>query len=198
MMLVDYHALRALPGILDFFATGVPPEARRAWQGFAEAEDVDTALQVSFPATAVGEVNLALYQGRFDAAALAASRLAAVGDAWDNVSYSLEMDFAFPGRPSFMDVWLDVKNAFGRNTFRAGQYRQPIGMDAMTSVRELTFLERALPFAFLPFRQIGVMAYGHSVDENATWALSGFRFPTDPFGAQRHRDAHVVGGQAMF
>jgi phosphate-selective porin OprO/OprP len=126
--------------------------------------------------------NMAVVGDVQDGADFRRARLAAVGDVWDNVSYSLEMDFAFPGRPSFMDVWLDVQNAFGNNTLRVGQYRQPIGMEAMTSVKELTFLERALPFAFLPFRQIGVMAYGHRADENVTWAVSGFRFPTDPFG----------------
>ncbi len=52
----------------------------------------------------------------------------------------------------------------------------------MTSVKELPFLERALPSAFLPFRQIGVMSYGNSRDELATYAISGFRFPTDTFG----------------
>jgi phosphate-selective porin OprO/OprP len=117
-----------------------------------------------------------------DGADFRRTRLAAVGDVWDNVSYSLEMDFAFPGRPSFMDVWLDVRDVLGSNTLRFGQFRQPIGMEAMTSVRELTFLERALPFAFLPFRQIGLMGYGHSYSEDSTWAVSVFRHPTDPFG----------------
>lgn len=110
------------------------------------------------------------------------ARLAATGDAWENVGYMLEMDFAFPGRPSFMDVWLEVRDVLGGNNVRVGQYRQPIGMDALTSVKELTFLERALPFAFLPFRQIGAMFYGTTADEQSTYALSGFRYPTGPYG----------------
>lgn len=110
------------------------------------------------------------------------ARLAAVGQAWDNVSYMLEMDFAFPGRPSFMDVWLEIDDVVGSSNVRIGQFRQPIGMDGLTSVKEMTFLERGLPFAFLPFRQIGAMLYGNSKDELATYAVSGFRFPTDTFG----------------
>lgn len=110
------------------------------------------------------------------------ARLAAAGQAWDNVSYMLEMDFAFPGRPSFMDVWLDIDQVLGNNHIRIGHFRQPFGMDGQTSARELTFLERGLPFAFIPLRQIGAMFYGHSEDEVATWALSGFRFPTGPYG----------------
>jgi phosphate-selective porin OprO/OprP len=117
-----------------------------------------------------------------DGADFRRARLAAVGQAWDNVAYMLEMDFAFPGRPNFMDVWLELDDAIGSSNLRIGQFRQPLGMDVLTSVKELPFLERALPSAFLPFRQIGVMSYGNSKDELATYAISGFRFPTDTFG----------------
>lgn len=117
-----------------------------------------------------------------DGADFRRARLAATGQAWDNVSYMLEMDFAFPGRPSFMDVWLDIDDVIGSSKLRIGQFRQPFGMDGLTSVKELTFLERGLPFAFLPFRQIGAMLHGHGKEELATWAVAGFRFPTDVFG----------------
>ena len=109
------------------------------------------------------------------------ARLAAVGDAYENVSYMLEMDFAFPGHPNFMDVWGQI-NDVGGGSIRIGQFRQPIGMDGLTSVKELQFLERGLPFAFLPFRQIGMMYFGESEDEDVTWAISGFRTPTGPYG----------------
>lgn len=118
-----------------------------------------------------------------DGADFRRARLAATGQAWDNVGYYLEMDFAFPGRPSFMDVWLEVQDVCdtGSNV-RVGQYRQPFGFTAMTSVRELTFLERPLPFAFLPFRQIGAMSYGTYLEEMGTYAVSVMRYPVDPYG----------------
>lgn len=117
-----------------------------------------------------------------DGADFRRARLAASGQAWDNVLYMFEMDFAFPGHPSFMDVWLQIEDVCGGNDLRIGQYRQPFGMDGLTSVKELTFLERGLPFTFLPFRQIGAMMFGQSADENLTWAASTFRFPTDVYG----------------
>jgi hypothetical protein len=76
-----------------------------------------------------------------------------MGDAWDNVQYKIEMDFGFVGRPSFTDVWLNVSELPYLGNFKVGQWKQPFFMDAMTSIRELTFLERGLPFAFVPFRQ---------------------------------------------
>lgn len=151
--------------------TSTFPTARLT--GFFQADavwfDQDAANQA-----AVGDAQ--------DGADFRRARLAAVGDVWDNVSYMLEMDFGFPGRPSFMDVWLDIDDVCGNGNLRIGQFRHPFGMDGLTSVKELTFLERALPFAFLPFRQIGAMLYGNSQSELATWAISGFRYPTDTFG----------------
>lgn len=115
-----------------------------------------------------------------DGAGFRRARLSAGGDAWENVGYFIEFDFAFPGRPNFMDVNLDFRDT-QLGTVRVGHWRQPFGMDGLTSVKELTFLERALPFAFLPFRQIGLGLFDHSADETMTWALSAFRFPTDAF-----------------
>jgi phosphate-selective porin OprO/OprP len=99
----------------------------------------------------------------------------------ENVGYMIEFDFAVLGRPSFMDVYLDLQE-LPVGTLRVGQWRQPFGMDAMTSVRELWFLERALPFAFVPFRQTGIGIFDTALDESMTWAVSAYRYPTDPFG----------------
>lgn len=117
-----------------------------------------------------------------DVADFRRARLAAKGKVAENVDYFMEYDFAFPGRPSFMDVYLDLADVSRVGRLRVGQWRQPLGMEAQTSVRELVFLERALPFAFVPFRQIGVGLYDTAADERVTWAISAYRFPTDVFG----------------
>lgn len=111
------------------------------------------------------------------------ARLAAKGQLADNVGYFLEMDFAFPGRPTFMDVWVEYQNPRGLGNIRIGHFRQPLSMDGLTSVRDLTFMERSLPFiAFVPFRQIGVEVYNSEIDDLVTWAVSAYRFPTDTYG----------------
>ncbi len=128
--------------------------------------------------------NTALLGDIQDGADFRRARLAATGEVAENVGYIVEFDFGFPGRPSFMDVWLEVRDLPTLQNVRVGNYRQPVGLDGLTSVKELTLIERGLPFAFLPFRQIGVMASGTALDEDVTWAVSGFRFPTDVFGGQ--------------
>ncbi|MCO6455894.1 MAG: porin [Pirellulaceae bacterium] len=128
-----------------------------------------------------------------DGADFRRARLAAKGDLASNVDCMIEFDFAFPGRPTFMDVYTTVKNLPWLSNFRVGQWRQPFGLDAQTSVKELTFLERALPFAFVPFRQIGAGAFDEMEDERGTWAVSLFRYPTDVFGGNVGDD----GGYSM-
>jgi len=141
--------------------------------GFFQA-DVGVVHQSGANRDAVGDAQ--------DGADFRRARLQAVGDVWENVGYSIEFDFGFPGRPSFMDVWLEIRDVFDDADLRVGQYRQPVGMDGLTSVKALTFIERALPFALLPFRQIGAMLHGTADEDAATWAVSVFRFPTDQFG----------------
>jgi phosphate-selective porin OprO/OprP len=110
------------------------------------------------------------------------ARLAAKGQLAEDIRYHLEMDFAFAGRPSFMDVWVEKQQLPILGTVRIGQFRQPLSMSALTSVRDLMFLERALPFAFVPFRQVGVMSYNSAFDDQVTWAASIYKFPTDVYG----------------
>jgi len=143
--------------------------------GFFQA-DAAWISQSETNRTAVGDVQ--------DGADFRRARLAATGAVADNVSYMIEFDFGFPGRPSFMDVWLRLEDTDWLDDFTVGYFRQPIGMDGQTSARELTFIERALPFAFLPFRQIGAMSSGYNEEAGRTWAYTVFRFPTDAYGGQ--------------
>jgi phosphate-selective porin OprO/OprP len=99
------------------------------------------------------------------------ARLQALGKLSEFTNFSIEMDFAFPGRPSFMDVWGEQTN-LPLGTVRIGQYRQPITMDSWTSIRHLEFLERSAPFiAFDPFRRVGIMNYW--ISDNQRTMLAG-------------------------
>jgi len=111
------------------------------------------------------------------------ARLAAAGNVSEDVGFIVELDFA-QSQPWFVDVWMDFQNVGNFMNLRIGRYRQPFGMNELTSIRELPFLERPLLFALAPFRQTGIMAYGNDDedDSNLTWAVSGYRFLSDNFG----------------
>ncbi|MBL9123845.1 MAG: hypothetical protein JNG90_09450 [Planctomycetaceae bacterium] len=114
------------------------------------------------------------------------TRLQAIGKLTEFTGYTIEMDFASAGRPSFMDVWGEQNEIPFFGTVRIGQFRQPGTMDSWTSVRHLEFLERSLPFGALdPFRRVGIMAYAMSEDERWMWAYSvyatGLTFGNDNY-----------------
>ena len=111
------------------------------------------------------------------------ARLGAKGSVTDAMDYFLQMDFAFFGRPTFTDLWVDFKDATPWGTIRVGQWKQPFGLESATSFRYTTMMERSSMFqAFAPFRHIGIGLYDHSADLNSTWELSYFRTGQDQFG----------------
>lgn len=128
------------------------------------------------------------------------ARLQAVGNVSDFTTYSIEMDFATAGRPSFMDVWGEQQQLPFFGNLRIGHFRQPTNMDSWTPVRQLEFLERSLPFqAFDPFRRVGIMAYDKSDNEMTSWAYGVYRtggFLNAPIGDSRF--ATDIGDQGGF
>lgn len=111
------------------------------------------------------------------------ARLSAKGAVSDAMDYFLQMDFAFFGRPTFADLWVDFKDAGPLGTIRVGQWKQPFSLEVVSSFRYTTFLERSSSFqAFTPFRHLGVGFYDHAENLNSTWALSYLRTGQDQFG----------------
>ncbi len=109
----------------------------------------------------------------YDGVSFRRARLQAIGKLTEFTNYSIEMDFAQAGRPSFQDVWGEQEQIPFFGTIRIGQFRQPGTMDSWTSIRHLEFLERSAAFAATdPFRRVGIMAYSMSDDERTAWAYS--------------------------
>ncbi len=122
------------------------------------------------------------------------ARLGAKGAVTDRMDYFMQMDFAFFGRPTFTDLWVDFKDAGSLGTVRVGQWKQPFSLEVVSSFRYTTFMERAGTFqAFTPFRHLGIGFYDNSEDLNWTWAASYFRTGQDQFGGSLSTD----GGNGM-
>ena len=124
-------------------------------------------------------LNIASVGDAQDGADIRRARLNAKGNIAENVSYMLDIDFAFLNRTNLADVWLQLNETLPWGDVRIGYFRQPIGLDALTSVTETTFLERNLTLAMVPFRQIGVELHHVASDLRSTRSISTYRFPTD-------------------
>lgn len=118
-----------------------------------------------------------------DGTAFRRARIGALGE-YGLTEYRIELDFALPGRPSFLDVFAGVHDLPILGRVRAGHFFEPFGLERITSNRFVTFLERSLPDGpFAPARNLGVMAQNTwGRDRQGTWAIGVFRSESDVFG----------------
>ena len=67
------------------------------------------------------------------------------GKVYGNVKYKIQLDFA-GGGVSFKDVYMEVAMPYAGNV-KVGHFKEPFRLEALTSSKYITFMERALPFA---------------------------------------------------
>lgn len=97
--------------------------------------------------------------------------------------YRIEMDFAFLGRPTFLDVYAGLINPQTKGVLRVGHFFEPFSLERMTPNRFMTFLERSLmDQAFAPVRNLGVVWKRPLAEEHVTAAVGIFRTDSDFYG----------------
>jgi phosphate-selective porin OprO/OprP len=97
------------------------------------------------------------------------ARIFVKGTMYDNWSYKAQYDFA-GNSTSMKDAYIGY-NGFDAFKIKIGQFKQPMGLEELTSSKYITFMERALPSeAFATSRRIGLGLYNHS--KHLNWAAS--------------------------
>ncbi len=115
-----------------------------------------------------------------DATFFRTARLHAEGEMFDVFEYKIEMDFAGRDdadlqRTLFKDVYLGVKDLPMLGRLRVGHFKEPFSLEELTSARFISFMERGLPNALVPQRNVGVMSLNHNESQTVTWAFGAFR-----------------------
>jgi len=89
------------------------------------------------------------------------ARLFASGRMFDDWRYRFEYDFAADQDFRIKDAWIGY-SGFKSVTIRAGNVQEPFSLETMTSSNNITFMERALPYAFVQDYKLGglVNTYG--------------------------------------
>ena len=80
-------------------------------------------------------------------------------------------------RPAFKDVYVGVSAVPYAGALRVGHFKEPFGLEELTSSKYITFMERSLTSAFVPSRNVGLMA--HRTLDNGTLAYGIFRTTGD-------------------
>lgn len=106
-------------------------------------------------------------------AELERARLGVQGKGYDRYFYRFDADFAQPDpvtsrAPRIVDAYAEIRELpFG--TLRMGQFRVPMSISRLTNPNDLTFIERGLPQAFNPARELGIMAMNSTRDYFFSW-----------------------------
>ncbi|HEX6750423.1 MAG TPA: porin [Longimicrobium sp.] len=94
-----------------------------------------------------------------------------------NFGFRLMTDFG-EGRVQVQDAYLDAR-FFPFLRLRTGKFKPPVGLERLQSATALTFVERALPTALVPNRDIGAQLWGDIAGGALSWAAGVFNGVVD-------------------
>ena len=112
-----------------------------------------------------------------DGTELRRARIELSGEVGDRTEWALALDFG-GGNTNFRNAYVGVKD-LGFGNIRAGQFKEPYGLEQITSSNNITFIERSLMNSLVPAFNAGVMLYDDFAGERATWSIGEFRTGSD-------------------
>ena len=110
------------------------------------------------------------------------------GKLYGNVKYKLQLDFA-GGEIAFKDVWMELDELPFSGKLRVGHFKEPLRLEALTSSKYITFLERSLPISLSPERNTGAMY--HTTFGDKISLQSGIFREGDSFGNDKEATNNV-------
>jgi phosphate-selective porin OprO/OprP len=101
------------------------------------------------------------------------ARLSIQGLVFGNIDYKIEYDFA-TGEAEAKDVYFGLRKIPYAQYARVGHYKEPFSLEELTSDSFTTFMERGLPNAFSPSRNMGIATMQEYFEQHMTFAAGGF------------------------
>ena len=110
------------------------------------------------------------------------------GKIYGNVKYKLQLDFA-GGEIAFKDVWMELNKLPIKGALRVGHFKEPLRLEAITSSKYITFMERSFAIAMSAERNSGAM-YHTTFGEKISLQTGVFR-EGDSFGNDKESTNNV-------
>ena len=110
------------------------------------------------------------------------------GKIYGNVKYKLQLDFT-GGEIAFKDVWMELNKLPIKGALRVGHFKEPLRLEALTSSKYITFMERSFPIAMSAERNSGAM-YHTTFGERLSLQTAVFR-EGDAFGNDKESTNNV-------
>ncbi len=100
------------------------------------------------------------------------ARILLEGEGYGIFDYKFEVGFADFNDPTAKDAYIGIQFPIGH--VKIGHFKEPFSLNEMTSGKYTTFIERALPIAMVPSRNLGIMLSNTYDDKMGTWAVGTF------------------------
>lgn len=101
-------------------------------------------------------------------------RIFTSGTLYSNIDFKLQIEFA-GNKVSIKDAFITIKNIPYVGNFIVGRFIEPFRLEAITSSKYITFMERGLPISFFPDRNTGAMIFNQTENKRLSWQIGLFR-----------------------
>jgi len=101
-------------------------------------------------------------------------RIFTSGTIYSNIDFKLQIEFA-GNKVAIKDAFITIKNIPYVGNFIVGRFIEPFRLEAITSSKYITFMERGLPISFFPDRNTGVMIFNQTNNKRLSWQIGLFR-----------------------
>ncbi len=122
------------------------------------------------------------------------ARIKLSGTLYRDIGFKSEIGFA-GGKVALKDMYLQMKHLPYVGSLVIGHAKEPFSLEELTSSNSSTFMERSLPVAFVPGRNIGFMLHNSAFDRKMTWAVGVFRETNDTGDGFDDSDHYNVTGR---
>ncbi|MFP6584564.1 MAG: porin [Candidatus Hydrogenedentota bacterium] len=117
------------------------------------------------------------------------ARLFIGGIIYDEFEFKAQFDFE-DGEADWKDVYIGANAVPIFGQIRIGHIKEPFGLDALTSSKDVSFMERSLPSTFAPFRNTGIAFARSALDKRLAYTAGVFR-QTGKFGEGQSDDGDI-------
>jgi phosphate-selective porin OprO and OprP len=193
---------RYLPGVTNIEQGklaerfGLPDRGTNAYRLHLEEDKMTMKIGGSLAVDAAAYVTGPQFQGFDDGVQVRRARVFAEGDCLLvlPVSYDLEIGY-IPNQLQIQNSYLALKDIAVIGDLKFGQYQAPMGLDVITSSRDITLMEPAAVLeALAPGVDAGLEIGRPFFDQRATWKLGFF---TPGAGGQEFGEASQSYGRAI-
>jgi phosphate-selective porin OprO/OprP len=127
------------------------------WAFFAQDDDIEAAF---------GELKSGVEFRRL--------RFFNSGQIYERIKYKVQLDFS-GGDISFKDVYMEVTEVPALGNLRIGHFKEPFRLEALTSSKYITLMERSQHIPFSPERNSGIMFHNSTDNGKISWQAGFFR-----------------------